>query len=50
VWVAVVEGRVRAETEEELRARLGEKSCSAAHAEGRALALEDALALAARPD
>jgi predicted ATPase len=44
------EGRVRDETEAELRARLGEDAYAAAYAEGRALALEDALALALRPD
>jgi len=45
-----LEGRVRAETEAELRARLGEDAYAAVYAEGRALALEDALALALRPD
>jgi predicted ATPase len=45
-----LEGRVRDETEAELRARLGEDAYAAAYAEGRALALEDALALALRPD
>ena len=45
-----VERRVRDETEAELRARLGEDAYAAAYAEGRALALEDALALALRPD
>jgi tetratricopeptide (TPR) repeat protein len=44
------EGRVRDETEAELRASLGEDAYAAAYAEGRALALEDALALALRPD
>jgi len=44
------EGRVRAETEAELRARLGEDGYAAVCAEGRALSLEDALALALRPD
>ena len=41
-----MEDRVRAETEAELRARLGEDAYAAAYAEGRALTLEDALALA----
>ena len=45
-----VERRVRHETEAELRGRLGEDAYAAAYAEGRALALEDALALALRPD
>jgi len=45
-----LEGRVRDETEAELRARLGEDAYAAVYAEGRALALEDALALALRPD
>jgi predicted ATPase len=45
-----VERRVRDETEAELRERLGEDAYAAAYAEGRALALEDALALALRPD
>jgi hypothetical protein len=44
------ERRVRDETEAELRGRLGEDAYSALHAEGRPLALEDALALALRPD
>jgi predicted ATPase len=44
------EGRVRAETEAELRTRLGEDAYAAVCAEGRALSLEDALALALRPD
>jgi predicted ATPase len=44
------EGGVRAEAEAELRARLGEDAYSAVYAEGRALALADALALALRPD
>jgi non-specific serine/threonine protein kinase len=44
------EGRVRDETEAELQARLGEDAYAAVYAEGRALALEDALALALRPD
>jgi predicted ATPase len=44
------ERRVRDETEAELRGRLGEDAYAAAYAEGRALALEDALALALRPD
>ena len=44
------EGRLRAETDAELRARLGEDAYAAVYAEGRALALEDALALALRPD
>ena len=45
-----VERRVRDETEAGLRARLGEDAYAAAYAEGRALTLEDALALALRPD
>src|SRR5580765_6413043 len=45
-----VEGRVRDETEAELRGRLGKDAYAAAYAEGRALALEAALALALRPD
>jgi hypothetical protein len=45
-----LEGRVRAETEAALRARLGEDAYAAVYAEGRALSLEDALALALRPD
>ena len=45
-----VERRVRDETEAELRRRLGEDAYAAAYAEGRALELEDALALALRPD
>jgi predicted ATPase/class 3 adenylate cyclase len=45
-----LEGRVRDETEAELRARLGEDAYAAVHAEGRALALEEALVLALRPD
>ena len=48
--LAQLEGRVRDEAEAELRARLGEDACAAVYAEGRALALEDALALALRPD
>jgi predicted ATPase len=44
------EGRVRAETEAELRARLGEDAYAAVCAEGRALSLADALALALRRD
>jgi predicted ATPase len=40
----------RAETEAELRAQLGENAYAAAYAEGRALPLEDALALALGPD
>jgi tetratricopeptide (TPR) repeat protein len=44
------EGRFRDEAEAELRARLGEDAYAAVYAEGRALALEDALALALRPD
>ena len=38
------------ETEAELRATAGEDAYAAAYAEGRALALEDALALALRLD
>ena len=45
-----LEGRVRDETEAELRVRLGKAAYAAAYAEGRALALEAALALALRPD
>jgi hypothetical protein len=41
---------VRDETEAELRARLGEDAYAAVYADGRALALEAALALALRPD
>ena len=44
------ERRVRDEAEAELRARLGEDAYAAAYADGRALTLEDALALALRPD
>ena len=40
----------RVETEAELRAQLGEDAYAAASAEGRGLVLEDALALALRPD
>ena len=43
------ERRVRDETEAKLRARLGEHAYAAAYADGRALALEDALPLALRP-
>jgi predicted ATPase len=46
----LIEGRVHDETEGELRTRLGEDTYATAYAEGRALALEDALALALRPD
>ena len=42
--------RVRDETEAELRARLGEDGYAAAYADGRELALEDALTLALGPD
>ena len=45
-----VEGRVRDETEQALRAGLGEDNYAVVYAEGRALALEDALDLALRPD
>jgi hypothetical protein len=45
-----LEGRVRAETDAELRAKLGEDGYAAAYAEGRALTNEDALALALQPD
>jgi predicted ATPase len=45
-----LEARVRDETEAELRARMGENAFAAVYAEGRKLALEDALALALRPD
>jgi len=45
-----LEGRVRGETEAELQAKLGEDAYSAMYAEGRALAIEDALALTLRPD
>ena len=44
------ERRVRDEAEAGLRARLGEDAYAAAYADGRALTLEDALALALRPD
>jgi predicted ATPase/class 3 adenylate cyclase len=44
------EGRVRDETEAELRTRLGEDAYATVYAEGRGLALEDALALALLPD
>jgi tetratricopeptide (TPR) repeat protein len=40
----------RTQTEAELRAQLGENAYAAAYAEGRALQLEDALALALSPD
>ena len=43
------EGRLRDETEAALPARLGEDAYAAMLAEGRALAIEDALALALRP-
>jgi hypothetical protein len=39
----------RAETEAELRARLGEDAYATAYADGRRLTLDDALALALRP-
>jgi non-specific serine/threonine protein kinase len=45
-----LEGRVRDETEAELRARLGEDAYAAPYAEGPGLAVEDALALALGPD
>jgi tetratricopeptide (TPR) repeat protein len=45
-----VERRLRDETGAGLRERLGEDAYAAAYAAGRALALEDALALALRPD
>ena len=45
-----VERSVRDEAETQLRVRLGEDAYAATYAEGRALALEDALALALRPD
>jgi predicted ATPase len=45
-----LERRVLDATKAELRGRLGEAAYAAAYAEGRALALEDALALALRPD
>ena len=45
-----MEDPVRAETEAELRAGLGDDAYAAAYVEGRALALEDALALALLPD
>jgi non-specific serine/threonine protein kinase len=48
--VGGIEGRVRRETEADLRASLGEEAFAAAYAEGRALELEDALALALGPD
>jgi hypothetical protein len=44
------EGRFRDEAEAELRASLVEDAYAAVSADGRALALEDALALALRPD
>ena len=44
------ENRVQDETEAELRTRLGEDAFAAVYAEGRAPALEDALALALHPD
>ena len=44
------EGRLRAEMEAELKTRLGQDTYATLYAEGRALALEDALALALRPD
>ena len=44
------ERRIRDEAEAGLRARLGEDAYAAAYADGRALTLEDALALALRPD
>jgi hypothetical protein len=44
------EGRLRDETEAALRARLGEDAHAAMLTAGRALALEDALALALRAD
>jgi tetratricopeptide (TPR) repeat protein len=45
-----LEGSVREQTRAELQASLGEDGYAAACAEGRALRLEDALALALRPD
>ncbi len=45
-----LERRVRDATKAELRGRLGEAAYAEAYAEGRALALEEALALALRPD
>jgi hypothetical protein len=44
------EGRVRDQTEAELRATLGDAPYAAVYAEGRILTLEDALALALRTD
>ena len=44
------ERRVREEAEAGLRTRLGEDAYAAAYSNGRALALEDALRLALRPD
>jgi predicted ATPase len=44
------EGRLRDEVEAALRARLREDAYAEVYAEGRALAIEDALALALRPD
>ena len=44
------EGRVRDETEAETRASLGEDAYAVVYAEGRSLTLDDALALALRPD
>ncbi len=48
--LATFEARVRDETEAELRATLGDDAYTTVYAEGRALALEDALTLALRPD
>jgi predicted ATPase/Tfp pilus assembly protein PilF len=48
--VVSFEPRIRDEAEAELRARLGEDGYATAYAEGRALALEDALTLALRAD
>ena len=44
------ERRLRDETTAELRAKLGDNTYAIVYAEGRALPLEDALALALRPD
>ena len=48
--LAELEGRIRDDAEADLRAKLGEDAYAAVYAEGRALTLEDALALALRPD
>jgi hypothetical protein len=45
-----LEGTVRDQTRAELQATLGEEGYAAAYAKGRALTLEDALALGLGPD